>query len=206
MAKSNLLRRETAKKLIPLMNQLAGILARNIEVAEEEAKDLPPEDSDLTQEEWKNKQVIDGLNKELESNKKVYENNSKMLSMRLELEKANFDYLNTETKKCELNKQIINIELSNSKVLNPTMAYQATAEWHNRWKELKEMELADIEISLKAINQNFENQSKKINSIDEVKIKEQQTKIEQRNPIILEQLKELGVNLDEVKEKIDYAG
>ena len=204
MKKSNLLRRDTAKKLIPIMQHLIGILQGNLELVKEEEAELPPED--MSQEEWKKKAIIEGLKKELDTNKKVYDNNSKMLNMKLELELANISYLNTETKKCRLNKEIINIELSNPKVLNPTMAYQDTAEWHDKWKELKKIELEDIEASIKAISQNFENQKKKISTIDEIKIKEQQQNIEQRNPIILEQLRELGVNLDEVKEKHDYIG
>src|SRR3990167_8798499 len=195
MKKSNLLRRDTAKKLIPIMQHLIGILQVNLELVKEEEAELPPED--MSQEEWKKKTIIEGLKKELESNKKVYDNNSKMLNMKLELELANISYLNTETKKCRLKKEIINIEINNSKVLNPTMAYQDTAEWHDKWKELKKIELEDIEASIKAISQNFENQKKKISTIDEIKIKEQQQNIEQRNPIILEQLRELGVNLDE---------
>src|SRR3990167_1164675 len=204
MKKSNLLRRDTAKKLIPIMQHLIGILQVNLELVKEEEAELPPED--MSQEEWKKKAIIEGLKKELDTNKKVYDNNSKMLNMKLELELANISYLNTETKKCRLNEEIINIELNNSKVLNPTMAFQDTTEWHNKWKELKKIELEDIETSIKAIIQNFENQKNKINTIDEAKIKEQQEKIEQRNPIILEQLKSLGENINEAREKMDYIG
>lgn len=202
MAKSNLLRRETARKIIPIMNQLMGMLHQNIELVQGEANEIPPEE--ISEEEWKKQKIKDASLKELEQNKKAYENNSKMLEMKLELEKANYDYLNTETKKCNFNRDLINIELKNSKVLNPTMAYQNTEEWQAKWKELKLMELDDIETNLKTINKNFENQKNKIDSIDEVKIKNDQKKLEERKLQLEEDLRSIGVDLKE--EKIEYTG
>ena len=156
---------------------------------------------------WKKNKTIKALKEELEQNKKAYDKNIELLNMRLELEKANLDDFNFEQKKYNLSKDILEIELKNYRVLNPLMEFHKTREWQEKWKELKEFELENNERSFKTSQKNFENHKNRIEqNIPSDKIKEQQKKIDERNPIILEQLKELGVSLGEVKEKIEYTG
>lgn len=150
---------------------------------------------------WKRNKAIRALKEELEKNKKTYENNLKLIGMKLELKTANLEYIDFEKKKHDLNNELIQIELKNSNAVNPIFEFHRNSDWQNKWKELKELELKSIELNYKTAEKTFENQEKKLSTIDEAKIKQQQEMITQRNPIILEQLKELGVNIDESQGK-----
>jgi len=156
---------------------------------------------------WKEKKVIKSLKEELEQNKKTYDKNIELLNIRLELEKSNLDDFNFEQKKYNLTRDIIEIELKNYKVVTPLMEFHRVRDWQEKWKELKEFEKENNERNYKIAQKNFEVQKKRIEvNIDIDKIKEQQTRIDEKTPTILEQLKKFGVNEEEKTDKIEYTG
>ncbi len=156
---------------------------------------------------WKEKKSIKYLKEEFEQNKTTYNKNIELLNIRLELEKSNLDDFNFEQKKYNLTRDIIEIELKNYRVITPLMEFHRIREWQEKWKELKEFENENNERNYKIAQKNFEVQKARIEvNINIDKIKDQQKRIEEKNPIILKQLKKFGVIIDEIKDKIEYAG
>jgi hypothetical protein len=159
---------------------------------------------------YKKRKQIKYLKEELEHNKKVYEKNIELLKHKVDLQQANINDYEYEKKKYKLTKALIETELKHHGVVNPIMEFHKDPKWIEQWKALKEFELETINRQWDIAQKNLNNRKKQMDMmINEEKIKEQQKRIEQRNPEIEKELKKLGVNPKEEKEnpkKQDYIG
>src|SRR3990167_3119440 len=145
---------------------------------------------------------INKLKAELEQNQKVYDFNLEILSRREELHKANLESLNLNQKKYEINKKMIEIEIKHNDTITPIFEFHREPEWVKLSKEAKEFNLKGTEREWEMHQREFNTQTERINafrfagiSTTEEKINEQQRRIEERNPQIIEELKKLGADL-----------
>ena len=157
----------------------------------------------------KQQKAIEWLEEELKKNKETYKNNIKLLDYKIKAMEAILKDYNRQRKKYDITKTMIDIELKDMTVINPLMAFHASKEWQDIFKKSKDFELESLEEDWELSQKEYKNKNDALDrQIDIDKIKKQQDRIEERNPEIISQLKDYGVEIKEDKKetKQDYMG
>ena len=172
------------------MGRLINLM--NIYLVQEEDEIKVEKPKEISQQEWEKTRTSEALKKEFELNKERLDKNLKMLQQKVELHQSNLDFLEFEKKKFELNKSMLDLEASDARILSPIMGFHENPDWKIKFVESKMLAIEEIERNWKNVQDNFEGQKKRIDSMfDEEKIKEQNKRIKERNPEIEYQLEEL---------------